>query len=212
MLIFFDLDSTLCNLEWCDWLASRQWVGKHVAQLTQETMDGTRSFDEVFISKTQLISPSREDLTDLGNEYIHTVTPWFESYIQELQTAGHTVGMLSQGYRDAAIIVATHLGIHERDVHALIFDHAPDGAYLWFPEQALKYENGKAITLRELKKRFPEEKIIFVGDSVGDMMAGQQADLFIWSGFHVIRERVQKEAKQFVTTIEELKNILDAHI
>jgi hypothetical protein len=38
-------------------------------------MDGTRSFDEVFISKTQLISPSREDLTDLGKEYIHTVTP-----------------------------------------------------------------------------------------------------------------------------------------
>jgi phosphoglycolate phosphatase-like HAD superfamily hydrolase len=33
--------------------------------------------------------------------------------------------------------------------------------------------------LREIKKRFPDEKVIFVGDSVGDMVAGQQADLFI---------------------------------
>jgi hypothetical protein len=40
------------------------------------------------------------------------------------------------------------------------------------------------------------------------MVAGQQADLFIGCWFHVVRERVQKEVKYFVTSIEELKNIL----
>lgn len=208
MYIFFDLDSTLCNLEWCDRLASRQWVGNHVAQLTKETMDGTRSFDEVFISKTQLISPSRNDLEDLGKQYITTLTPGIEDLIHQLQQAGHTVGILSQGYRFAALAVATFLGINEQDVFALVFDHHEDGSYAWFPEQALKYENGKSVTLRELKKRFPEEKIVFIWDSMGDLIAWQQADMFIWCGFHIVRERVQKEAKQFVTHVDQLTSLL----
>lgn len=209
MYIYFDLDSTLSTLEWCDWLATKQWVGKHVAQLTKDTMDWIRSFDEVFISKTQLISPSRDDLYSLGKAYIEHLVPWMELLIQGLQAAGHTIGIISQWYRDSALHVAQHLHIQERDVFALVFDHDAEGNYSWFPEQALKYENGKSVTLRELKKRFPEEKIVFIGDSVGDMIAGQQADLFIWCGITIVRETVKKEAKQFVTTIEELKDVLD---
>lgn len=208
MRIYFDLDSTLCALEWCDWLASRQGVGKHVAQLTKETMDGTRSFDEVFISKTQLISPSRDDLTDLWQQYIATITPWIDFLIKKLQKAGHTIGILSQGYRDAALIVADHLGINAQDVYALVFDFDAQGNYAWFPEQALKYENGKSVTLRELKKRFPEEKIVFIWDSFGDMIAWQQADQFIWCGMHIVREQVKKEAKQFVTHVDQLTDML----
>lgn len=204
MYIYFDLDSTLCALEWCDWLAKKQGVGKHVAQLTKETMDGIRSFDEVFITKTQLISPSTHDLTDLWYVYIEHLTAGITELISKLQSAGHTVGILSQGYRAAALIVANHLHIAERDVYALVFDHQPDGSYAWFPEQALKYENGKAIILREQKKRFPDEKTVFIGDSVGDMIAGQQADVFIGCGIHVVRDTVKKEAKKFVTTVEGL--------
>lgn len=210
MRIYFDLDSSLCNLEWCDWLASRQGIGNHVAQLTKETMDWIRSFDEVFISKTQLISPSREDLADLWQQYIATITPWIDLLIKKLQETGHTIGILSQGYRDAALVVAHHLWIHAQDVYALVFDFDAQGNYAWFPEQALKYENGKSVTLRECKKRFPEDKLIFIWDSVGDMIAWQQADQFIWCGIHVVREQVKKEAKQFITEVGELETILYA--
>jgi HAD superfamily phosphoserine phosphatase-like hydrolase len=208
MLIYFDLDSTLCGIEWCDWLAQKQGVGNHVAQLTKETMEGTRSFDEVFISKTQLISPSRSDLSALGKEYIATITPWMADLISKLQQAGHTIGVISQWYRDAATELAEHLHIDQKETYALVFDHDAEGAYSWFPEQALKYENGKAVILRELKKRFPEEKIVFIGDSVGDMIAGQQADVFIACGIHACRDLVVKEAKQFANTVEELEDML----
>jgi len=208
MRIYFDLDSTLSSLEWCDRLASRQGVGNHVAQLTKETMEWIRSFDEVFISKTQLISPSRNDLQELGKQYVETLTPWIPSLIKKLQEAGHTIGIISQGYRDAALIVANHLGINERDVFALVFDHDSDGAYTWFPEQALKYENGKSVTLRELKKRFPDDKIAFIWDSMGDMIAGQQADYFIWCGINIVRDTVKKEARQFAVTIDQLADML----
>lgn len=208
MFILFDLDSTLCSIEWCDRLAARQGVGRHVAELTKATMDGTRSFDEVFISKTKLISPSRDDLETLGKEYISTLTPGIADLVKKLQTAGHSVGILSQGYREAACIVAKELGIKECDVHALIFDHDADGNYAWFPEQALKYENGKTVTIRELKKRFPEETIVFIGDSVGDMIAWDQADMFIGCGIHVLREKAQQWSKYFASTLEELQQFL----
>lgn len=208
MLIFFDIDSTLCAIEWCDRLAARQGVGKHVTELTQATMDGKRSFDEVFISKTQLISPSRDDLHALWQEYLLHISPEMQDLITQLHAAGHTVWLLSQWYRESALIIAKHLDIPERHVHALVFDHHPDGSYAWFPEQALKYENGKTVILRELKQRFPDEKIIFIGDSVGDMIAGQQAHLFIWCGIHIIRERVHQEASHFVTDVDQLKEII----
>jgi len=208
MYIYFDLDSTLCNLEWCDRLATKQWVGKHVAELTKATMDGTRSFDEVFITKTQLVSPSRDDLIALWQEYIATLTPWIAELIKELQKADHSVGILSQWYRDSALIVWRFLNIKDNDIHALVFDHNADGSYAWFPEQALKYENGKAVTLREIKKRFPDEKIVFIGDSVGDMNAWLQADQFIGCGIHIIREKVQQESKRFVTTCADLDHLL----
>lgn len=172
-------------------------------------MDWTRSFDEVFISKTQLISPSRDDLEALGKAYIDHLVPCMDQLIQELQEAGHTVGIISQWYRESALHIANHLHIQERDVFALVFDHDSEWNYSWFPEQALKYENGKSVTLRELKKRFPEEKIVFIGDSVWDMIAGQQADLFVWCGITIVRETVKREAKQFVTSVEELKDTID---
>lgn len=208
MHIYFDLDATLCSIEWCDRLATREWMGKHISQLTKQINEDIGSFDEVFIRMIQLISPSRHDLHELGLHYISSLTPWIWASITKLQQAGHTVGILSQGYRESALEVAKFLTIQERYVHALVFDHRKDGSYEWFPEQALKYENGKTITLRELKKRFPEEKIVFIGDSVRDMIAWQQADLFIGCWFHAINERVKKEAKYFVTTVSELEHYL----
>lgn len=170
-------------------------------------MEWTSSFDEVFITKTQLVSPSRDDLIALWQEYIATITPGIAELITKLQKANHTIGILSQWYRESALIVWQFLNIKENNIHALVFDHTTDGSYAGFPEQALKYENGKAVTLREIKKRFPDEKIIFIGDSVWDMIAWTQADQFIGCGINVIREKVQKEAQYFVTHLNELDHL-----
>lgn len=208
MHIYFDLDSTLCHLEWCDWLAAQQWIGKHVAELTKSTMDGTRSFDEVFIAKTQLISPSQEDLAALGNHYITTLVPWIHELIRKLQAKWHTIGIISQWYRDAAYILADYLHISRINVHALFFDHTSNGSWAWFPEQSLKYENGKTITLREIKKQYPQESIVFIWDSYGDYLAGKQANLFIWCGWCTIRPKVQQEATYFATSLHEVEELL----
>jgi len=45
--------------------------------------------------------------------------------------------------------------------------------------QDLMYHDGKKKTIDMLRNKYKDKKMVFVGDSVGDMEAGNAADLFI---------------------------------
>jgi 2-hydroxy-3-keto-5-methylthiopentenyl-1-phosphate phosphatase len=45
--------------------------------------------------------------------------------------------------------------------------------------QDLMYHNGKPKTIETIRNNYPQDPVVFIGDSVGDMEAGSYADLFI---------------------------------
>ena len=107
-------------------------------------------------------------------------------------------------------IVAQHLGISPELCFHNELELDTNGEFLNFnTSQSLAKETGKGEIISQLKKQFPEEKIIFVGDSVGDMLAGKSTDLFVGYGGTIIRERVKKEAKHFIHHFSELEQIIE---
>jgi 2-hydroxy-3-keto-5-methylthiopentenyl-1-phosphate phosphatase len=72
------------------------------------------------------------------------------------------------------------LTISSDRVFAINFEHTEDGTFKSLAmSQDLMYHDGKKNIIDILRKEHKNKKIIFVGDSVGDMEAGKSADLFI---------------------------------
>ncbi len=211
MIVLFDLDSTIARIEWCDRLAQRKWVGKQVADITKATMDGEMNFDQAFVGKTNMVAPSIAEQEELWREYNQNLDIWISQLISILVNEWHKVWILTQWYRIAALIVAKYLWISEEMVFGLEFDYDESGNYAYFPDQTLKYESGKKNTVTKLRTKFPEEKFAVIGDSVSDLHAGEAADLFVWYGWTVVREKVKASAIYFAYDGEELLGIIQSY-
>jgi 2-hydroxy-3-keto-5-methylthiopentenyl-1-phosphate phosphatase len=76
--------------------------------------------------------------------------------------------------------VASILTLSSDRVFAINFHHTDAGDFKSLDmSQDLMYHDGKKRTIDTLRKNYPHDPIIFIGDSVGDMEAGAYADLFI---------------------------------
>ena len=209
MIVLFDLDSTLCNLEWCDRLADKKGIGDQVKTITEATMNGEMNFETAFPAKTNMIAPSRDEIISLANEYLHHVTPGINNLIRQLQASEHKVGILTQGYTLAAKIVGQYLNI-EADLIAWVdFDFDDEGNYIGIAaRQHIAHADGKARLVRAIQANYPHEQIVMIGDSVSDMKTQGIADLFIGFGAHVVRTKVQEQAQVFIYSVDWLRDLL----
>lgn len=213
MIILFDLDSTLVSVEWCDILAERKWVGQKVSHITQQTMNGEMDFDTAFPKKLEMISPSLDELDRLWQyltQYIHK--DWID-IIDSFHSRWYKIGILSQWYTRSTISVAKILNIPSDRVFAINFIHTEDG---WFKSldmsQDLMYHNGKKKTIEMLYTQYPEQNIVFVGDSVGDMEAGDTADLFIWYTGVIARPKVVEQCTTIASIPSDVVSLIDTFI
>jgi len=210
MYIFFDLDSTLCSIEWCDILAEEKGIGEQVAKITQATMDGTMDFDEAFLWKLDMIAPSYTEVQKLGSLYIDTLTPGLQSLIEKLQRWGHHVGIITQGYDLAAKIVGEFLWLDMDLIYGIELLRDERGNYRWpVPQQVMLWSHGKRDILQELReKKRIDSPCIMIGDSVSDLKTEAVVDTFIWCGFHVQRDVVLTKAPRFVSCVDELEEVI----
>ena len=208
MIVLFDLDSTLCTIEWCDVLADAIWCGVEVANITEQTMNGDMDFDTAFPAKHDLIAAGTQDILAIADIYLQHITPGMTDLIKDLHTAWHKVWILTQWYQPAAEILGKKLGIEKKYIFWIEFEFDEQGEYVWFPEQLLKYADGKSWIIKSLKTQNCNTKICFVWDSVRDMVCGADADFFIWFGGVVVRPAVEKTAEKFVYSIKELRKEL----
>ena len=213
MIILFDLDSTLVSVEWCDILAEWKWVGTQVAHITQQTMDGEMDFDTAFPKKLEMIAPSLDELDRLWQHLTnYIITDWI-NIIESFHNKWYAVGILSQWYTRSSLSVAKILNIPSDRIFAINFEHTENGKFKSLAmSQDLMYHDGKKKTIDMLRNKYKEKKIVFVGDSVGDMEAGNSADLFIWYTGVIARTKVIAQCTTIATTPSDVISLIDTFI
>ena len=211
MILLLDLDSTLVAEEGCNTLAQWKGVGDQVARITQQTMDGTMDFNTAFPQKLELIRPSYQDLDKLGEFLLDYVSEDWKQVLALLQDQGVKIGILSQWYTRSSLPVAQLLHIDPEWIFALHFHHTEDGTYQSLDmTQDLMYYDGKRKVIEKLRASYPEETIVFSGDSLWDYESGQIADLFIAYTGVIARPKVIAIAGHVATTPQEVYNLVES--
>ncbi|XP_054723311.1 phosphoserine phosphatase-like isoform X1 [Uloborus diversus] len=207
--VCFDVDSTVCTDEAIDELAKFVGRDKEVADLTQKAMKGGLSFQEALSRRLDIIEPS----VYIVRRYLETRPPSLTPGIRELVATLHDqevpVYLVSGGFDTIIQPVAQELDIPFNHIFANRLKYFFNGDYAGFDEtQPTCEQDGKAQVAAYLKHRYGYQKLVMVGDGVTDLVASPPADLFIGFGGNQIREKVQKEAKWFVTNFDELRKEL----
>ena len=99
--VIFDVDSTLCTIEGIDELARMKGVQNRIVPLTQKAMEGKVSLESVFSHRLEIIQPTKEDIKELGNMYVDSLSPYASKVILELHRRGIDVFIVSGVYKDS---------------------------------------------------------------------------------------------------------------
>lgn len=206
--VVIDIDSTLSAIEGIDWLAAQRGekIRAQVADATKRAMRGEISVASVFGSRLELVAPSREEISKLGQEYIARVQPDAKESLATLANASVRIILVSAGLYEAVLPLARHLGIPDADVHAVHIHFTNDGVYAGFDEDSPVTRNGgKAVVVRSVELR---HAILGVGDGITDLeikTANPPAvDAFAAYTGVVTRKEVVSRADYVIQNFEEL--------
>ncbi|XP_013381750.1 phosphoserine phosphatase isoform X4 [Lingula anatina] len=202
--VCFDVDSTVIEDEAIDEMAEFCGVGEQVAAWTKKAMGGSVSFREALQERLKIINATEKQVQDFVENNPPKFTKGIETLIKLLQRRGVPVYLVSGGFKQVILPAARLLKIPADRVFAnvLLFE---DGKYAGFDkEQPTSESGGKGRVISILKKKYGYQKLVMIGDGATDMEACPPGDAFIGFGGNQIRQKVQLEAKWFVTDFNEL--------
>lgn len=197
--IYFDLDSTLVDIEGLDELAKFYNKKAEVAKLTKKSMSGDVNLEDVFALKLAMIRPCRDDFKKLGKLYKKHVVEDAKETINVLQLLHKDIILMTGNFYPAVSYVTKYLGILDRNVYAnqILFDN--QGNYLTFDSKGpLSIAGGKRSLMLILKRN--RYKVVFVGDGSTDVATKPPVDLFIGYGGVVARQNVKTLSDVFLTS------------
>lgn len=177
--VVFDADSTLASIEGIDWLGAQRGalVGLEIQRLTDRAMSGELALEKVYAARLDIIKPTRDEISRLGDVYVASVEPGAAQLIAELQNAGVRIEIVSGGLREALLPLADHLAVSRAAVHAVQLLYDAGGNYMSLATgQALSHQDGKPRVVRTLA--LPRRSVM-VGDGSTDAAVRGETDAFI---------------------------------
>ncbi len=208
-LILFDCDSTLSAIEGVDELARVRGPETflEVERMTNEAMNGTLPVEAVFGRRLEIIQPRLSDVAAVGQRYIDTIEPSALATIGALVGRGWLPVIVSGGFRPAIRPLADVLGVGRIEAVDLFFND--DGSYRGFDEKyPTTRSGGKPEIVQQLRRELSPARVVMVGDGVSDLETKPVVDLFIGFGRYVPREKVRAGASHFITSLDELLNLI----
>lgn len=204
----FDVDSTLSGIEGIDWLAERRGpeVAAAVTQLTAKAMEGGTELQSVYGKRLELVSPSRNDVTALGEAYIAAITHQAGSVINQLQSSNIGVHLVSGGIAQAVKHLGRELRVPLANVHAVdaYFDDA--GHYRGYDrESPLTQQSGKRALLEALKL---EKPVLMLGDGMTDLEAAPAVESFVAFTGYASRPAVVAGAEHAISQLSQLLELI----
>ncbi|QCE04394.1 phosphoserine phosphatase, chloroplastic [Vigna unguiculata] len=209
--VCFDVDSTVCLDEGIDELAEFCGAGKAVAEWTARAMGGSVPFEEALAARLSLFNPSWSQLQNFLQQKPPRLSPGIEELVQKLKANGIDVYLVSGGFRQMIIPVASILGIPEQNIFANNLLFKSSGEFLGFDEkEPTSRSGGKAVAVQQIKKTRGFKTLTMVGDGATDLEARQPggADMFICYAGVQLRESVAVKADWLVFNFNDLINSL----
>jgi phosphoserine phosphatase len=195
--VMFDVDSTLTTIEGLDFLAKRKGKGEQIQALTKQAMGGNVPMREAMKIKMEIISPSFNDLVEMGKAYVKNVTPGAKDTIQTLKKNGLHVWIVTGNFQPGVGILAEYLGFDHANVitNKIFFDIHKN--YKDFDlDNPLSNNGGKAKVLQKFRDTY--KNIVFVGDGNTDLETKSVVDLFIGFGGVIRRPHIAANSDIYV--------------
>lgn len=214
--IFFDFDSTLVSIETLDVLINSQLESEtqkaEIKAITQQGMTGKLPLFESLSKRLAVVKIHQKHIQDFGHALPQKLTHNIVPTINTLQSKGHTVHILSGGFKDYMQLCAKTLNIPLKNVHANTLTYNKHGYITGFDQSNPLCQNGGKSKI--IQKQNIKETCIMVGDGYTDLevFKDKACTHFIGFGIHTQRDIIKKEAKHFANNMDKFNHILNALI
>jgi phosphoserine phosphatase len=206
--VILDVDSTLCDIEGIDWLASRRGpdVAAEIVRLTERAMEGAIPLEAVYGDRLAIIRPTIKEVAELARVYADALAPGAREAIFRLRGEGVAVALVSGGIRQAIRPLARELGFSDGSLHAVSISFDDAGEFLGYDETSpLATQHGKRDVVAMLQ---PPRPSLAIGDGATDAAMRGATDAFAaFTGF-VRREPVVRVADYVVASFRELTDLV----
>ncbi|MBI4800696.1 MAG: phosphoserine phosphatase SerB [Desulfarculus sp.] len=176
-LVFFDMDSTLVDMEIIDEMARRAGVGREVARITEKAMRGDFDFEQSLIQRVALLKGLKvEELADIRDHL--PLSPGVAELTAALKRLGLKLGVVTGGFDFFADHLKESLGLDYAFANRLeIKDGALSGRVLGQVIDAV----GKAQIVNQTacEQGILLDQVVVVGDGANDALMLGQAGLGI---------------------------------
>lgn len=193
--LLIDFDSTFVTIESLDKLAEialqnrsdRESVIKKIKEITNLGMEGKISFPRSLASRLALFQPNKKHIDELIRVLQKSITPSFQKHAAYIQRHNNHIYILSSGFREYILPVATSFGIPENNVLANEFIFNKRGDVVGYnTEHLLAQEKGKVKMIESLHFTGP---LYMVGDGFTDYEVKEAGSV---DGFFAFTENVSR--------------------
>jgi phosphoserine phosphatase len=201
-LVFFDMDSTLVDMEIIDEMAQRAGVLKEVSRITEKAMRGDIDFEESLTQRVALLKGLRmEELEKIRNDM--KLSEGAKDLVDTLKKLGFKLGLVSGGFDYFSDFLKEKLGLDFSYANQLeIKSGALTGKVLGkIVDNTYK---AKIVNMVSSEEGVLLDQTVAIGDGANDVLMLGQAGLGI---AYNAKERLERAANMSLGRAR-LKNIL----
>ena len=201
-LVFFDMDSTLVDMEIIDEMAQRAGVFREVSRITEKARRGDIDFEEALIQRVALLKGLKvEELEKIRSEM--RLSEGAEDLVETLKGLGYKLGLVSGGFDYFANFLRDRLSLDFSFANQLeIKNGALTGKVLGkIVDNTYK---AKIVNMVSTKEGVLLDQTVAIGDGANDVLMLGQAGLGI---AYNAKEKVERAANMSLRRTR-LKNIL----
>lgn len=206
-----DFDSTFTQVEGLDELArialegssSKNETVAEIKRLTDMGMSGEISFQEALQRRLALLQATRADVDKLISFLKGKISPSFARNGVFFDYHADDIIILSSGFKDFIVPVATTLGAKEENIYANTFEYDADGNITGADQTNPLAGNGGKIKVIEGLKLEGEVHVIGDGYTDYEILEKGLADQFYCFTENVERPNVMEKADHVVKSLDE---------
>lgn len=206
--VVLDVDSTLAGVEGIDWLASLRGpdAAARSAELTEKAMQGVIPLESIYAERLSSVRPTRAEIEELATVYAKRMAPMARETLVRLREEGVDLTIVSGGFQQAILPLASELGVQTDHVHAVKLYFDDRGEYSGFDEGSLlTRQYGKRKIVEGLRLTGP---VLAVGDGITDYEIASVVDAFAaFTGF-TQRESVISRADYVLESFDQLRELV----